>query len=142
MAEPDDRPFDAGIVVADLDAALRFYRDTLGLHHEREIPVEGVGRLAFLRVGGAALKLVQPLEPPRPGTSGGLGAGVGGIRYLTLHVDNLDALLDRCRSNGYRVVMRPRRFGTGARIAAVDDGEGTWIELAEAPSDTPGGQPS
>jgi catechol 2,3-dioxygenase-like lactoylglutathione lyase family enzyme len=121
---------DVGIVVADLEGALRFYRDTLGLAFERDIHVANVGHLAFVRAGDAHLKLVQPETPPKTGVGGGLGGGVTGLRYVTLHVTGLAAIIDRCRDAGYRVSMRPRDVG-GVVVAAIDDGEGNWIELAE-----------
>lgn len=130
MLELTKPAVDVGIVVEDLDAALRFYRDTLGLACERELRVAKVGRLAFLRAGDANVKLVELDSPPARGVGGGLAGGVTGIRYLTLQVAVLDAIIDRCADAGYRLAMRPRDMG-GVRIAAIDDGEGNWIELAE-----------
>src|SRR5260370_23068160 len=58
------------IVVRDIEAALRFYRDTLGIAPSRvlDFPQEG-GKIAFLPMGGPAGSTVSRLRPapPAPG---------------------------------------------------------------------------
>ena len=50
-----------GIAVRDLEAAVRFYRDVLGLELE-EVPEERV-RVATLRVGDVRIELLQGTDP-------------------------------------------------------------------------------
>jgi methylmalonyl-CoA epimerase len=51
------------IAVHDLEAALAFYRDALGLEvtERREVPEEGV-EIAFLPAGEGEIELLQPLN--------------------------------------------------------------------------------
>ena len=123
---------DIGIVVNDLGASLRFYRDTLQLEYDREIYVPKVGRLAFVSAGRAKLKLIQlDAAAVTPAIRGGLQGGAIGFRYCTLHVSGLAEALSRCVAAGYRVSMKPRTMAPGLTIAALEDPDGNWIELAE-----------
>jgi catechol 2,3-dioxygenase-like lactoylglutathione lyase family enzyme len=123
---------DIGIVVNDLDASLRFYRDTLQLEYDREIHVPKIGRLAFVSAGRSKFKLIQLDDAAvTPAIRGGLQGKAVGIRYCTLHVSGLAEALSRCVAGGYRVVMKPRSMGPGLTIAALEDPDGNWIELAE-----------
>ena len=51
------------IVVREIDAALAFYRDALGLEvaERRDVPEEGV-EIAMLPTGGGAIELMRPLD--------------------------------------------------------------------------------
>src|SRR5690606_11800657 len=53
-----------GIAVANLDEALAFYRDALGLDVSvpHDVPTERV-RATFVPVGGPALELLEPTAP-------------------------------------------------------------------------------
>lgn len=53
-----------GIVVRDLDAALHFYVDLLGMavRDREELPAVGV-RLLYLEAGAETLQLLQPIGP-------------------------------------------------------------------------------
>jgi catechol 2,3-dioxygenase-like lactoylglutathione lyase family enzyme len=122
---------DLGIVVHDLDAALTFYRDVLGLEYQGQNPVPGGGTMHRLLVGSSMVKLLL-VDPSPTATSppGGL-RGATGYRYFTLSVANLDGLLNACVAAGRRVVMAAREVAPGARIAIVEDTEGNWVEFLE-----------
>ncbi len=53
-----------GIVVRDIDEALPFYVDSLGMTvgHREELPAVGV-RLLYLETGADTLQLLQPIGP-------------------------------------------------------------------------------
>jgi methylmalonyl-CoA/ethylmalonyl-CoA epimerase len=53
-----------GIVVRDIDAALPFYVETLGMsaHDREDLPAAGV-RVLYLETGSGTLQLLQPLGP-------------------------------------------------------------------------------
>jgi catechol 2,3-dioxygenase-like lactoylglutathione lyase family enzyme len=118
---------DAGIVVRDLDAALAFYRDLLGIPVEGTNPVPGGGTMHRLRVGESLLKLVHPVEAPAKGP-GGNTFGHSGIRYLTITVDDLDGLVAACEAAGHPAVLGPLQVGA-FRIAMVEDPEGNRVEF-------------
>jgi methylmalonyl-CoA/ethylmalonyl-CoA epimerase len=53
-----------GIVVRDLEAAYRFYRDTLGLHVHKTAEVKDQGvKAALLTVGHSEIELLEPIDP-------------------------------------------------------------------------------
>lgn len=123
---------DLGIVVTDADAALKFYRDTLGFVHEGEMPMPGGGLMHRTRCGDSLIKLVKPgREPGAKAAPGGL-AGAYGLRYWTIHISNLDEVIKRCRDGGYAIAVEPVEFRPGLRIAIVEDPDGNWVEFAEA----------
>jgi catechol 2,3-dioxygenase-like lactoylglutathione lyase family enzyme len=139
-----------GVGVSDMDRALRFWRDALGLelagrgtveweHLDRLVGADAtVIEWAELRIpGGAVVELQQyhrPLgEPVPPG-----GDGDGGRSHLSLLVHDIEALFDRLRAAGAparseRVVEIPRGAYAGAKAAYVHDPDGFAIELIERP---------
>ncbi len=53
-----------GIAVHSLDTALKFYRDTLGLHVHAQDTVQAQGvKAALLTIGGREMELLEPLSP-------------------------------------------------------------------------------
>src|SRR5258708_19704971 len=52
-----------GVVVPNLDAALKFWRDTLGLHFTKSATIEEQGvRAALLKIGESEIELLEPLD--------------------------------------------------------------------------------
>ena len=118
---------DAGVVVRDLDAALAFYRDLLGIREEGTNPVPGGGVMHRLRVGESMLKLVR-LEGDVPDGPKGDHFAHTGIRYLTITVEDFDGLLARCEAAGHPPVYGPTSLGP-VWIAIIEDPEGNRVEL-------------
>jgi methylmalonyl-CoA/ethylmalonyl-CoA epimerase len=115
-----DRPRIAhvGIAVPDLESALGFYRDVLGLQPQPPEVVDGATIVA-LPFGDAEVELLAPLEADSP--IGRFLARRGpGIHHICYRVPDLDAALDACRKAGYRLVDEvPRKGAAGRRIAFV-----------------------
>ena len=110
-------PTDVGqvaIPVTDLERAITFYRDVLGLRLLFRAPPG----LAFLQCGGARLMLSQP----QPGEG---EAGVGVIYY---RVPDLDAAYGALRERGTRFVDRPHR------VARLEDHE-LWMVFLRDPDE-------
>ncbi|MCU1483993.1 MAG: hypothetical protein JWN67_739 [Actinomycetia bacterium] len=118
---------DAGVVVHDIDAALAFYRDLLGIPEEGTNPVPGGGTMHRLRVGESMLKLVHLADAAPEGPKGD-HFGHTGIRYLTITVEDFDGLLARCEAAGHPAVYGPTSMGP-VRIAIIEDPEGNRVEL-------------
>jgi glyoxylase I family protein len=122
---------DIGIVVRDSDAALKFYRDTLGFEHVADTPAGNGGTMHRLMCGTTMVKLVSPAElPAQSNPPGGIG-GASGIRYWTISVENLDAISQQCRDAGYNLVIEPREIRPNVRISMVEDPDGNWVEFLE-----------
>ncbi|HEY8196046.1 MAG TPA: methylmalonyl-CoA epimerase [Gemmatimonadales bacterium] len=115
-----DRPRIAhvGIAVSDLESALAFYRDVLGLEPHAPEMVDGATIVA-LSFGDAEVELLAPVEPDSP--IGKFLARRGpGIHHICYRVPDLDAALEACRKAGYRLVDEvPRKGAAGRRIAFV-----------------------
>jgi methylmalonyl-CoA/ethylmalonyl-CoA epimerase len=115
-----DRPRIAhvGIAVSDLESALAFYRDVLGLEPHVPEMVDGATIVA-LSFGDAEVELLAPVEVDSP--IGKFLARRGpGIHHICYRVPDLDAALEACRKAGYRLVDEvPRKGAAGRRIAFV-----------------------
>jgi methylmalonyl-CoA/ethylmalonyl-CoA epimerase len=129
-----DRPRIAhvGVAVSDLDSALAFYRDVLGLApHPRET-ADGA-EIVSLPFGDAAVELLTSSDPASP--IGKFLARRGpGIHHICYRVPDLDAALAACRAAGYALVDETPRAGAGGRrIAFVHPKAtaGVLLELTE-----------
>lgn len=113
-----DRPRIAhvGIAVADLDAALAFYRDILGVEPHSPEVVDGATILA-LPFGESEIELLAPLEPDSP-IGRFLSKRGPGIHHICYRVPDLDAAIQACRTAGYRLVDEVPRTGAGGRRIA------------------------
>ena len=129
-----DRPRIAhvGIAVSDLQAALAFYRDVLGLAPHPPELADGATILS-LPFGESEVELLTPLTPDSP--IGKFLAKRGpGIHHICYRVPDLDAALEACRRAGYRLVDDvPRPGAAGRRIAFVHPKatSGILLELTE-----------
>ena len=115
-----DRPRIAhvGIAVPDLEAALAFYRDVLGLTPHAAEEADGATILS-LPFGDSEVELLAPLRADSP--IGKFLAKRGpGIHHICYRVPDLDAALAACRTAGYHLIDEtPRAGAAGRRIAFV-----------------------
>jgi predicted enzyme related to lactoylglutathione lyase len=122
---------DAGIVTNDGDAALRFYRDLLGLPELGEISFPGLGVIRRLQVGESILRIVVLDRPASRLASTDGFASQTGLRYLTLSIANLHEVVAAAQEAGYPVPTPPRELRPGTWVAQIEDGLGTTIELMQ-----------
>ncbi len=126
------------IAVTDLDAALTFYRDALGLHVER---VEHVEReavtVAFLPLGNGESE-IEILQPTRDdtGVAKWLAKRGPGMHHLCIQVSDIETTLARLAAHGAELitpqaVQRP----DGTRYAFIHPRSafGVLVELYELP---------
>ena len=128
-----------GIAVPDLDAAIKWYHDNLGMIvvHEEVNPEQGV-REAMLAVRGASagsaqVQLMAPLDDTST-IAKFLDRRGPGIQQLAYRVSDLDALSERLRGKGVRLLYdAPRRGTANSRINFIHpkDAGGVLIELVE-----------
>ncbi len=122
------------IVVRDLDAALEFYRDVLGLEmtERREVPEEGV-EIAFLPAGEGEIELLRPLDE---------GSGVArflekrgeGLHHICLAVADVEAAMERLRAAGAQLLSEKPRVnihGTHYVFVHPKSAHGVLLELYE-----------
>jgi methylmalonyl-CoA/ethylmalonyl-CoA epimerase len=130
-----------GIAVADLDAAIEWYHDHLGmiLVHEELNEDQGI-REAMVAVqdapGAAQIQLMAPLDGSST-IAKFLDKRGPGIQQMAFRVSDLDALCERLRAQGVRLVYEAARRGTAnSRINFIHpkDAGGVLIELVEPAS--------
>ena len=131
-----------GIAVTDLEAAVAFHRDVLGLRvvHDEVNAEQGVREVLLRGVdGGAAVQLLAPLGADSP-VGRFLRSRGPGLQQLALAVPDVDAAADELRRRGVDVLYPQGRPGTdGSRVNFVHprDAGGVLVELVEAPRRTP-----
>jgi len=124
---------DLGIVVKDGEAALKFYRDTLGFEFVASTPLPGGGgTMHRLMCGTTMVKVVVPEVAPAASAPPGGTRGATGIRYWTISVSNLEEIAAACGAAGYRVSVTPREIRPGVSIAMVEDPEGNTVEFLQS----------
>jgi methylmalonyl-CoA/ethylmalonyl-CoA epimerase len=123
------------IVVRDLDAALAFYRDTLGLPVElvQPIPQDRV-TIAFLPVGEVKLELVMPTDETT-GVARFLAAKGEGFHHVCFEVPDLAGTLTRLAIDGIELIDSSPRRGAEGPVAFLHPRSchGVLVELIEAP---------
>lgn len=129
-----DRPRIAhvGVAVPDLESALAFYRDVLGLRPHPPEEADGAA-IVSLPFGDSEVELLAPLRPDSP-IARFLERRGPGIHHLCYQVADLDAALAACRSAGYRLVDEVPRTGAGGRRIAFIHPKATagiLLELTE-----------
>jgi methylmalonyl-CoA/ethylmalonyl-CoA epimerase len=125
-----------GIAVRDLEAALRFYRDALGLPvgPPEEVVSQGV-RVRFVQTGGTALELIEATTPESP-VARFLATRGPGLHHVAFAVADLTAALATLKARGVRLVDEvPRPGAHGTRVAFVHpaSAHGVLVELVEKP---------
>jgi LAO/AO transport system kinase len=123
-----------GIAVADLEQALAFYRDALGLDIEppEDVPSQRV-RAYFVPAGGAALELLQGTSDDSPIAKYIAKRGPG-LHHLTLRVADIQAVLHRLKDRGVRLIDEEPRPGAHHSLVAFvhpSSAHGVLIELKE-----------
>lgn len=124
-----------GKVVADLEAALRYHRDTFGLQPLGEPVLDPIQKVNVVKLGGAGgviLELICPTGPDSPVWK--FMQKGGGLHHLSFAVPDLEAALAGLRARGALPlggVVPSAGFG-GARSAWLYTAEKELVELMEA----------
>jgi methylmalonyl-CoA epimerase len=122
------------IVVRDLDTALAFYRDALGLEmsERREAPEEGV-EIAFLPAGEGEIELLRPLDE-ESGVARFLEKHGEGLHHVCMAVEDVEAAMERLREGGAQLLSaEPLVNEHGVRYVFVypKSAHGVLLELYE-----------
>lgn len=123
-----------GIVVRDIQQALRVYGTALGLPLEEvvEVPDQKV-EVAFLPIGESNIELVQPTSDDT-GIAKYLEKRGEGIHHICIEVDDIGSALARLRAHDVRLIDEEPRQGPHGQIAFVHPrgAHGVLIELVES----------
>jgi glyoxylase I family protein len=128
MMKPAKDSLDLGIVVSDIQASLKFYKDLLGLEFVGTTPV-WFGTMHRLRFGSSDFKLVDPKTVPPKGAVG-LDKQLG-FRYVTFVVKNLSEICAELKKKGIEFAVPEQEARPGVRIAMVKDPDGNIVEFVE-----------
>lgn len=123
-----------GIAVQDVEKALAFYRDGLGLEIEppEEVAAQRV-RAHFIPAGEAALELLEATAGDSP-IAKYIDKRGPGIHHITLRVEDIHAALAHLKARGVRLVDdEPRPGAEGALVAFVhpSSAHGVLVELKQ-----------
>ncbi|CUR56042.1 putative methylmalonyl-CoA epimerase [metagenome] len=125
-----------GVAVPDLDVAIAFYTDTLGMTvaHEETNEEQGV-REAMVAVGdtGSCIQLLAPLTPEST-IAKFLDRSGPGLQQLAYRVRDIEEVSEVLRARGLRLLYdAPRRGTSGSRVNFIHpkDAGGVLVELVE-----------
>jgi methylmalonyl-CoA/ethylmalonyl-CoA epimerase len=124
------------IVVRDLDAAIRLYRDTLGLDltHVEEVPEQQVTTAIFGH-GMGRVELICPTTRDS-GVARFLEKRGEGLHHICVEVEDIEAAMAALRAAGAPLIdQSPKPGAGGARVAFVHPKgtHGVLTELREGP---------
>ncbi len=124
------------VVVEDMDAALKFWQDALGLtlqgteHNEHEAV-----DVAFLPVGEARIELLKPITEDS-GIAKYLAKRGAGMHHVCIAVTDIEAAMQQIAAQGVQLINEtPRTREDGTRYAFVHPKStgGVMVELYELP---------
>jgi len=128
MIKPAKDSLDLGVIVSDINASLKFYRDILVLKFIETVPL-AFGTMHRLRFGTSDFKLIDPKAVPPAGASG-LDKQLG-YRYVTFVVQNLTEVCTELKNLGVTFAVPERESRPGVRIAMVKDPDGNIVEFVQ-----------
>ena len=119
------------VVVDDMENALRFWRDALGMELEelRDVPAEK-SQVAFLPLSGSEVELVKPTTDDS-GIAKYLARRGPGMHHLCLEVDDIDEMLKQLRSKNIRLINEEARTAADGKKYAFIHPESTAGVLVE-----------
>ena len=133
-----------GIAVDQVEPALAWYRDVLGLEvaHTEQVDSQQV-RAHFLAAGGCMLELLEATAPTSP-IAKFLERRGPGLHHIALAVDDIAAALAALRAAGVRLIDEaPRAGAEGALVAFIHPSaaRGVLVELKQPAAGVRVGRP-
>jgi methylmalonyl-CoA/ethylmalonyl-CoA epimerase len=128
-----------GIATRQIDDALKFWRDALGLEvkHTEVVEEQGV-RVAMLPVGEPRIELLEPMSDASP-IAKFLEKRGPGIHHVAVRVADIRGALARLKAEGSRLIDEEPRVGAGGCLVAFVHpaaSGGVLLELVEHTSES------
>jgi predicted enzyme related to lactoylglutathione lyase len=124
------------VTVNDVDEALGFYRDALGLDLQNDV---GSGGFRWVTLGspdqpGVAIVLSEPHAGRSQADGDALQELVTkGVLHMTIFsVDDLDATFEKVQASGAEVLQEPIDQPWGPRDCAFRDPSGNMVRISQA----------
>ncbi len=102
-----------GIAVTNLDEAIKFWEDVMGLKcYNIEVVEDQKVKTAFFKIGDVKIELLEPTSPEST-----IAAfieknnGKGGMHHIAFAVDDTNAALGECKDKGVRLIDQQARKG-------------------------------
>ncbi len=123
-----------GVAVKDLNEAIKFYEENLGLEIEgiEEVKEQKV-KVAFIPVGESRIELLQSTDPDGP-VAKFIGKRGEGIHHIALEVDHIEDFLQKLKEKWVKLIDEKPRVGAhGMKIAFLHprSAKGVLLELCE-----------
>jgi methylmalonyl-CoA/ethylmalonyl-CoA epimerase len=122
------------VVVPDVEQALKFWQDGLGLSLERtERNDHEAVNIAFLPVGDSEIELIAPTSEDS-GVAKYLTKTGGGLHHICVEVHDIEASLAHLKAGGFELINEtPRTRDDGIRYAFIHpkSAGGVLVELYE-----------
>jgi methylmalonyl-CoA/ethylmalonyl-CoA epimerase len=120
------------IAVNDIEEALTFWRDALGLELEQVQEVESqAAKIAILPVQDSEIELVEPITEDS-GLKRFIEKRGPGIHHICLEVDDIEAMLEQLKGKNVRLINdTPQEDGIAGRKFAFIHPESTFGVLVE-----------
>jgi predicted enzyme related to lactoylglutathione lyase len=127
------------VIASDVDAAVAFYRDALGLEVVNDVPY-GEFRWVTLATPGSSVGQIV-ISQPHAGRSEQEGdqlaalVSLGAFGPIVFDTDDLDAAFERAQASGLgEVLQEPMDMGYGVRDCAFRDPAGNMVRVGEKAS--------
>lgn len=124
------------VIAPDVDAAVAFYRDALGLEVVNDVPY-GEFRWVTLATPGSTVGQIV-ISQPHAGRSEQEGdqlaalVSLGAFGPIVFDTDDVDAAFERAQASGLgEVLQEPMDMGYGVRDCAFRDPAGNMVRVGE-----------
>lgn len=119
------------IVVPDLEEALGFWVETLGLplEHMEHVQDQGVD-VAFLPSGDSEIELLEPVDGDS-GVARFMEKRGPGVHHICFEVDDIEETLKRLKESGVPLINEEPTYGTGGKKIAFIHPKGAGGVLVE-----------
>ncbi len=120
------------IAVEDVDQAINFWQDALGmqLSRQEDVPAEKAV-VAFFPAGGSEIELVKPTAADT-GVAIFLEKRGPGMHHVCLEVDDLEGMLAQLKAKGVQLINETPMTGSGGKKYAFihpKSANGVMVEL-------------
>ena len=117
------------LIVRDVEASLKFYREVLGL--ETGFTVPDKSPYVFGSVTNGVVEIFFNDQKTVAAEYPKLAAAIGGSLTLYMEVDDLQAVQERVQNQNAKIAMPVTEQFYGMREFAFEDGDGYTITIAE-----------
>ena len=126
------------VVVNDLEEAMHFWVDALGLElsHREHVASEAVD-VAFLPIGDSKIELLQPVDT-ESGVARYLEKRGSGMHHICFEVDDIESALQKLKSANVQLINEVPTVGADGRKFAFihpKSASGVLVELYQLKAD-------